>query len=173
MSTSQLWLNFFEENMQSVLVTLAVTVLFVLTRSIMLRLIKRHSRNREVPDDRQVYIIKLSNILLILLFLTVLGAAWEISLKGLSVYFASIFTVVGVALFATWSILSNLTASIIIFFFFPYRIGQKVRIVDGDNSIEGKIVDITLFYVMIETIDNKMCSYPNNLAIQKPLLLSD
>jgi MscS family membrane protein len=172
MNESNFWLTFLEHNLRALLITLGVTILYVVIRSIMLRLIKRHSSQSDVPKDREAYIIKLSNIMLILLFLTVTGAAWEISLKGLSVYFASIFTVVGVALFATWSMLSNLTASIIIFFF-PYRIGLNVRIVDGDNSIEGKIVDITLFYVLIETLDNKMCSYPNNLVIQKPLLLSD
>ena len=168
-----IWINFFNENTKTILVTLGLTVLFIIIRSIALRLIRRHSIKSNVQQDRQVYITKLSTTLILLLYLTVLGAAWEVSLKGLSVYFASIFTVVGVALFATWSILSNLTASIIIFFFFPYRIGQKVKIVDGDNSIEGTIMDITLFYVMIETLDNKTCSYPNNLAIQKPMLLSD
>lgn len=173
MNDSNLWLTFFNENTKTILVSLGLTVLFMIIRSVMLQLIRRHSKKSNVPQDRQVYIKKLSSTLILLLYLTVLGAAWEISLKGLSVYFASIFTVVGVALFATWSMLSNLTASIIIFFFFPYRIGQKVKIIDGDNSIEGTIMDITLFYVMIETMDHKMCSYPNNLAIQKPLLLSD
>ncbi|MEQ9301434.1 MAG: mechanosensitive ion channel family protein [Cyclobacteriaceae bacterium] len=173
MKESNIWLTFFNENTKTVLVTVGLTVLFVVIRSVTLRLIRRHSVKSNVPRDRQIYIRKLSTTLVLLLYLTVIGAAWEISLKGLSVYFASIFTVVGVALFATWSMLSNLTASIIIFFFFPYRIGQRVKIVDGDNSIEGKIADITLFYILIETLDNKMCSYPNNLAIQKPLLLSD
>lgn len=173
MNEDNIWLNFFNDNTKTILVTLGLTVLFIIIRSVALRLIRRHSIKSNVQSDRQVYITKLSTTLILLLYLTVLGAAWEVSLKGLSVYFASIFTVVGVALFATWSILSNLTASIIIFFFFPYRIGQKVKIVDGDNSIEGTIMDITLFYVMIETLDHKSCSYPNNLAIQKPLLLSD
>jgi len=173
MNDSNLWIAFFNENTKTILVTAGLTILFLIIRSITLRLIRRHSIKGDISIDRQIYIRKLSSTLILLLYLTVLGAAWEISLKGLSVYFASIFTIVGVALFATWSMLSNLTASIIIFFFFPYRIGQKVKIVDGDNSIEGTILDITLFYIMIETLDKKMCSYPNNLAIQKPLLLSD
>ena len=96
----------------------------------------------------------------------------EVSFQGLSLYFASIFTVIGVALFATWSVLSNLTASVILFFFFPYRIGRKVKIIDGDNSIEGQIVDITLFHIKVETEDDRIVAYPNNLAIQKPIMQS-
>ena len=114
---------------------------------------------------------KLFNVLMLLLLITSIGAIWEISLKGLSLYFASILTIIGVALFATWSVLSNLTASIFLFFFFPYRIGQKVKVVDGDNSVEGVILDINLFYIRIETDENHIVAYPNNIVIQKPLII--
>ncbi len=114
---------------------------------------------------------KLFDVLMTLIILSVLGAIWEISLQGLSLYFASILTVLGVALFATWSVLSNLTVSIFLFFFFPYRIGQKVKIIDGDNSIEGVILDINLFYIRIETDDKNIVACPNNIAVQKPWII--
>lgn len=114
---------------------------------------------------------KLVNVLMSCLSVTVLGAIWEISIQGLSLYFASILTVIGVALFATWSVLSNLTSSIFLFFFFPYRIGQKVRIIDSENSVEGIILDINLFYIKIEIEDGNIVAYPNNLAIQRPMII--
>ena len=114
---------------------------------------------------------KLTNIMMLALSISILGAVWEISIRGISLYFASILTVLGVALFATWSVLSNLTCSIFLFFFFPYRIGQKVKIIDGDNSLEGVILDINLFYIKIETDEGNIVAYPNNLAIQKPITI--
>lgn len=150
-------------------ITIGLVLLLFVVRSLILRMVIRHGLKNDVDKSRSVYIKKLINITLIVLFASLIGSIWEISVQGLSLYFASIFTVVGVALFATWSVLSNMTASIVLFFFFPYRIGDSVRIIDGDNSIEGKISDITLFYLEIKGENGRIFTYPNNLAIQKAI----
>ncbi len=162
-------LKHLENNMIQYLVTLVLIVAFLITRSLVMRLVKRHAQKYLINKSRELYIRKLISVAVVLVFATVIGMVWELSLKGLSIYFASIFTVVGVGLFASWSILSNLTASVILFFFFPHKIGEKVKIIDGENSVEGKIVDISLFYMKIETAEKEIYSYPNNLAIQKPI----
>ena len=41
--------------------------------------------------------------------------------QNLVVVFSSVFAVLGIALFAVWSILSNVTAGIIMFFSFPFK----------------------------------------------------
>jgi len=58
----------------------------------------------------------------------------------------------------------------VIFFNYPARIGDTIRVVDGDNSMEGVIVDINMFQVLIEDADRNLINYPNNLLIQKPLI---
>ena len=73
-------------------------------------------------------------------------------------------------MFAQWSILSNVTASIIIFFTFPARVGDKIRIVDGENSIEGTIQEISLFQIELKDSDSHTVLYPNNLLLQKPVV---
>jgi len=75
----------------------------------------------------------------------------------------------GVALFAQWSILSNITASLIIFFGFPYRVGDTVRVIDGDEDITGIVEEITLFHVLIRKGEN-MITYPNSLILQKAVV---
>ncbi len=75
--------------------------------------------------------------------------------------------ITGVALFAAWSNLSNLTSSVIIFFTLPFKIDDSVKILDGDNTVEGKIIDMTLFHVLLEDKDQKLISYPNNIFVQK------
>lgn len=147
-----------------------IVVLFLISRRIVKKLVHNHGEKKQVDKSRMLYVGKITGLANFITFAALLGFVWEISLSGLSFYFASIFTVVGVALFANWSILSNMTASVILFFFFPHRIGAEIRIQEGDNSIEGVILDITMFYIEIETADGRIVSYPNNLAIQKPII---
>lgn len=83
---------------------------------------------------------------------------------------SSVIDIGGVALFAQWSILSNLTASVVIFFNYPSRIGDYVRIIDAENTLEGKIVDIKVFQLLLVNNEGNSINYPNNLLIQKPFM---
>jgi small-conductance mechanosensitive channel len=75
--------------------------------------------------------------------------------------------VVGVAMVAQWSILSNITAGIILFFSFPFRIGDIIKIHDKDFPIIGEIEDIKAFHISLLTKDGEVIIYPNNLVFQK------
>jgi len=111
------------------------------------------------------------NFVVILVFILI---TWDINFQVLRQYFLGFLTVVGVAIFASWSILSNLTASVILFFYYTYKVGAIIRIVDGSNSVTGRILEVTLFYIKLETKNKNIVSYPNNQAIQKPIIeLSD
>ncbi|QJA06977.1 mechanosensitive ion channel [Thermosulfurimonas marina] len=119
---------------------------------------------------RLIYTRKFANLLLFLLFLPLLLGFWGINLRGLLVLASSLFALVGVAFFASWSLLSNITSSLILFVAFPLRIGDTIRIVDGDNSVEGEILDMGLFNVKIRTSQGGIVLYPNNLFLQKPVV---
>lgn len=169
MNSLEQLIGYIQKEIVLLTVTVGLVFLHVFLRAIIRKIINRHATMNKMAYSREAYVKKLINIIQIILFLTILGFVWDISIKGLSIYFASIFTVIGVGLFATWSILSNLTASVILFFFFPYRIGGRIKIIDGENSIEGEVLDITLFFIQIKTETGDIYSCPNNLAIQKPI----
>lgn len=149
--------------------TFILIILFFIAKKIVGKLIRKHAFKEQHEKARMTYIIKLVNFGMSIIFLTLIAIVWEVSIQGLSVYFASFFAVVGVAFFAVWSILSNITAYAILFFYFPYKIGTRVKIVDGDNSVEGKIDDLTIFYIKIKATNGELITYPNNLALQKPI----
>ena len=159
-----------QEQIQLVLTALFVLLFFV-TKSFTGRLIAGHAERYELSEARVTYTKNIFALLLLLVFITAIAAVWEVSVEGLSVYFASFFAVVGVAFFASWSILSNITASIILFFTFPFKIGNTVRIQDGDNSVEGEVKNISLFNLKIKTKEGNIVFYPNNLALQKPIFI--
>ncbi len=121
-------------------------------------------------QKRVYYVIKFAHFIIYFLALITLAIVWNVELGGVTVLASSIFAVIGMALFAQWSILSNLTSSIIIFFTFPARVGDKIKIMDGDNSIKGEIVEIALFHIEILDEDGNKILYPNSLFLQKLIM---
>lgn len=160
--------DWFSNHSVELFISLLILILYFISRSIILRLITRHAKKHSLDESRMLYVKKITGLINLVVFMALFGLTWQISLSGLSFYFASIFTVVGVALFANWSILSNITASVLLFFFFPHKIGATIRIEDAENSVEGLIMDLTMFYIEIKKETGEIVSYPNNLAIQKP-----
>ena len=90
------------------------------------------------------------NFLIVLLAIITIVVIWGVKKDQLFLFISSIFTVVGVAAFAQWSLLSNITAGIIIFFAFPFKIGDHIKILDKDFPISGEIIDIKAFYILIK-----------------------
>lgn len=160
-----------EELYMKIGISLVAFLVLLGVREISRIIIRNHAKKYELDDSQRVYANKFFNFTLAILLFILLGIVWDISVKGLSVYFASVFAVVGVALFAQWSIISNVTASIILFFNSPFKIGSRIRIMDKDDSVEGRVHDITFFNIHIETDQGLIISYPNNLALQRPIVL--
>lgn len=149
---------------------LLVIIYFIGTLFIKKAISARSEKNR-FELSRRKYTTKFFNFVWALIVLTLIAIVWDVSFRGLSIYFASVFTVIGVAFFAQWSILSNITSAIILFFNYSFKIGNEIRIIDGENSVTGKIIDIQSFHFLIRTKDGETVSYPNNLIIQKPIIL--
>lgn len=147
---------------------IAIAIIFYVGKSSIHSLVHRIGRDKGVPYGRIQYV---RTVLILgwstLAFLAV-GFVIGIGYAEVGLFFGSIFAVVGVALFAQWSILSNATASVVIFFFFPFRLGDYVKIIDGDNSVEGRVKEITLFHVILER-ENGVSTYPNAMIFQKAI----
>ncbi|MDB4837008.1 mechanosensitive ion channel family protein [Marinomonas sp.] len=131
--------------------------------------IERFGVRKGVGPYRITYISKTVTIAVIVLYLILIGNVSGLEYSQVSIFLSSVFAVIGVALFAQWSILSNITASLIIFFSFPYRVGDKIKVLDKDDDISGIIEEITLFHVYIRR-DKELITYPNNLILQKGVI---
>lgn len=153
-----------------IFVVLIVTAYFIGKKNIS-RLVARIGRERNIGEARTQYVNTVLNIAFTIIAITASGMIIGVGLKDLTVLLGSMFAILGVALFAQWSILSNVTASVIVFFFFPYRVGDTVKILDGENSVEGIIKEITLFHVILNNADNSLVTYPNSLVFQKAVTI--
>lgn len=154
----------------NLVLTLSIIVISLFLIKVSNYFINKFGEKKQVIPKRIYYVSKFSHFILIFLALMTLAIVWNVQLGGVMVFASSIFAVIGVALFAQWSILSNLTSSVIIFFTFPARVGDKIKVIDGDNSITGEIIEISLFQIEILDSDQNTILYPNNLFIQKPIM---
>lgn len=160
-----------DSRQMQIILTCVLLVLYIIFRNVSARLISRFGKRNHMNLPRIKYTTKFFIFIGTTVSLVLLGLIWDISFQGLSVYFISFFTVAGIGLFASWSILSNITAAVILFFYFPYKIGARIRIMDGDNSVEGILYDLNLFSIIIKNEQGQQTTYPNNLAIQKAIVL--
>lgn len=135
----------------------------------------------KLSDFNQVrtnLIIKYISFVITLTVIAALTLIWGVNFRDLGLLLSSIFAVIGVALFAQWSILSNITAGVIIFFSYPFKIGNTVRIMDkeisySENSEENIFVieDIKAFHLHLRRHNGEILTYPNNMVLQKGVAL--
>jgi len=163
----EILINYREQLMYS----LAVLVLLTIIQFVLKKAANKVGKKSEINITRTRLMFKYINILLLLIATFLLSFAWGVGLSELALIFSSTFAVIGVALFAIWSILSNITSGIIMFFSFPYKIGDTIKIHDKDMPIEAEIEDIKAFHLHLRTADGELITYPNNLILQKAVSL--
>lgn len=157
-------------NDYKVIISLGLVVLYIISRFITRRVIRRRARKNAFEEKRTIYLFRLFNSINLVIVTIIIIITWDIDFDIIGDFFLGFLTIVGVAVFASWSILSNLTASVILFFYYTYKVGHIIRIIDGANSVTGRVMEINLFYIQLQTKNGSIVSYPNNLAIQKPIL---
>ena len=160
-------MSFIKEYTRELIATGILGILLILLRIISTKLVRRYAKLNQKLEHRTNLVIKYIHLLINILVLISLILIWGVQTKDIFIALSSITTVVGVAMFAQWSILSNITSGIILFFSFPFKIGDIIKIHDKDFPIQADIVDIGAFHVFLKTNDDENIIYPNNLLLQK------
>lgn len=160
-------MSFFEENTPKIVSTIILLVCVTIIRFIITALIKRYAKHAEINEHRAILVSKYISIVIMAMTLAGVFMIWGVRTNDIYIAFTSVITIIGVAFFAQWSILSNITAGIILFFSFPFKIGDTIRIHDKDFPLEGEIDDIKAFHTYLRTKEGELVTYPNNLLLQK------
>ncbi|MBM1106862.1 mechanosensitive ion channel [Aurantibacter crassamenti] len=162
---------FFEENQSELLGTLICIIVIFLLRFIVTQAINRIGQIRDKNLIRTKMVNKYISFSLVAIGAIILIFIWGVDFKELGLVMSSIFAVIGVALFASWSILSNVTAGIILFFWYPFKIGDRIKVHDSEFSEEALILDIAAFHLHLRKDNGELLTYPNNLLLQKGVVL--
>jgi small-conductance mechanosensitive channel len=166
-------MTFFNNYTQETIASGIVFIIIIVLRIITTKLVRRYSKSSQTIERRTNLVIKYIHLFINILAIVSLIIVWGVQTRDIFITLSSIATVIGVAMFAQWSILSNITSGIILFFSFPFKIGDTIRIHDKDFPIEAEIEDISAFHVYLSTKDGEKIIYPNNLLLQKGISIMD
>jgi len=160
------------ENYQTELIASGIVILVLaVIRFFSHMLIRKIGRKSGINDARIKLISRYVTVTLVLIAILIEAFVFGARREDLAVVFSSVFAVIGIGLFAVWSILSNITSGVIMFFSFPYKVGDKIQIHDKDFPIEAIIEDIRAFQVHLRLDNGDLVTYPNNLMLQKAVTL--
>lgn len=170
--------NFIKNHHDELIYSLIVFIVILILKFLFTTAVRKVSKISDYNPVRTNLIIKFINIALTIIAIIALTLAWSVNYRELGVLLSSVFAVIGVALFAQWSILSNITAGVIIFFSFPFKIGNTIRILDKELMDQDRpdldtfvIEDIRAFHLHLRRNNGEILTYPNNLVLQKGVVL--
>ena len=147
--------------------TLVAILVIVVLRFIAVKILLKIQSNYGYSKFRTKPIIKAINIAAVILLSIILFSIWGLNQSQVWSFLTSVLAVIGIALFAQWSLLSNITSAIVLFISHPLKIGEKIQVLDKDFNVTGTVNDIGLFFVKIKSEDNTITSIPNNVVLQK------
>ncbi|MDC8830399.1 mechanosensitive ion channel domain-containing protein [Alteromonas gilva] len=156
----------------NLILTALVLIIFLLVNRLLLPRVEKLAKNSKLNEEARKKTYHTARLLAGILTVAVLLLVWGVDFSGLIVLSTSIIALTGVALFASWSLLSNITSYFVLLFQKSYSKGNFIRIMDGDNYMEGYITDINLFATRLLTKDNEEIAYPNNLVLTRPIIIN-
>jgi small-conductance mechanosensitive channel len=151
--------------------TVILLVVLIIIRTIIVVTVKRIGKKSGTTEARASLIGRYVTVTLVLIAILIEAFILGADTTDVTLVFSSVFAVIGIGLFAIWSILSNITSGVIMFFSFPYKVGDKIKIHDKDYPVEAIIEDIRAFQLILREDNGDLVTYPNNLILQKAVTL--
>ncbi len=147
--------------------SVVILFLYLAVRFVLNKAVEKVTLKFTHQRARTKIIKKFVNSFLLFVGLQFLLFVWGVEQSELIFFISTMLTVLGIAFFAQWSIISNVTSALIIFFSHPAKIGDTITVLDKDYSIKGRISDIEMFFITIKTEEGDKVTIPNNVFIQK------
>ncbi len=160
-----------DANKVQIIETIIVVCIYIVLYFITNIIINNTLKNTQLQRPRRKMIVKAIHLFTTIGALVLLAAIWGLNQNEIAVYAGTILTALGIAFVAQWSILSNITSSIILFFNHPLNIGDHIKILDKEWPLEGEITDLTYFYVHLKSIEGDIITIPNTIFLNTPISL--
>ncbi|MBK9191048.1 MAG: mechanosensitive ion channel [Crocinitomicaceae bacterium] len=152
-----------------ILETVIVLALLVLINFAIRKWSYRIAQKFHLGIERRKITTKIVNLILVLIGTISIMGIWGLDQKELFVFLTSTLTVLGIGFFASWSILSNITSGLLLYFNHPLHIGDYIKILEKEAPVEGTLKDISMFFMHIETPEGEIITIPNSVVTQKTI----
>lgn len=110
-------------------------------------------------------VARLARAIVFTLAVTTALSFWGFGLGGIWTGLLGLIAGVGVALVATWAMVSNITGAVFLSVWRPYRLGDTFEILP--EAVKGRAIDRNLMFTVLEQPDGAIISIPNNLVFQR------
>jgi len=162
-----------EEYEIKIIETIIIILVFSFMKLLTKRIIKKVGIRFHYQSGRMKITNKIVDVFLLIVVTVILLIIWGVDQSELLIFLSTVLTILGVAFFAQWSIISNITSTLIIFFNHPIKIGDALTIMDKDFPVEGTLSDIGIFFIIIKTKEGKKITIPSNVFMQKMIKKED
>jgi len=149
--------------------TAIVLALFVVMHIATRRGINNMLKKFHFTLQRRKITLRMINLLLTIIAVVFISAIWGVKQTDIVVFISSVMAILGIAFVAQWSLLSNITAGLILFFNHPLKIGDHIKVIEKDFVIEGIVNDITFFFIHIKTENREKITISNTVILQKTI----
>jgi small-conductance mechanosensitive channel len=163
------WMTGHGVRLEVVLVTLVILIAAAIGTLSLNRLLRRLLLKIE-PRFRPPYetVALLTQVLSSVLWLCVglvLLDIWGVGVTGLWTFLVSVITLIGVGFLATWTMVSNVTASLFLTIWHPFHLGEAVEILP--ENLKGRVIDRNLMFTVLREERGTILHVPNNFFFQK------
>lgn len=153
----------------NIIFTVGSFLLMLLFKQTVQYVVKKRWRKAQFVEQRKHATLRLTNFILLLVEVIILAGVWGLEGTQIFAFITSALTVLGVAFFAQWSLLSNITAGLILYFNHPLKLGDTISFVEKDYPLKGTVEDIGFFFVHIKDNSGEIFTIANTVIVQKTI----
>ena len=158
-----------EPHILKIIETVIVLAIFIAMHIATRRVINGMLKKFHFTLQRRKITLRMINLLLTIAAIVFISAIWGVKQTDIVVFISSVMAVLGIAFIAQWSLLSNITAGLILFFNHPLKIGDHIKVIEKDFIIEGIVNDISFFFIHIKTENKEKITISNTVILQKTI----
>jgi len=163
------WLNQYNISLLAVGMTVALMIVVGIVIFVLNRLLRQWLNYLQVrthlTDETTLLIARMITGGLWLIAVMLIFNIWGVSLSGLWTLLVSTVTIIGIGFLATWTMISNFTASLFLTLWRPFRLGQTVEMLP--ENLKGRVTDRSLMFTTLQEESGSTLQIPNNLFFQK------
>ncbi|WP_244940591.1 mechanosensitive ion channel family protein [Corticibacter populi] len=161
--------------------TLCLQILLIIVtawvlRRLIWRIVERLGSKYLFPPGMLVPLRTMAGWFIIVAALLMVMQRLGVSATVIWTAFTGFAAVAAVAFFAAWSVLSNLFCSFLIFTAAPFRVGDRLEILDAADKpgVKGRVLEIHLLYTSLEDLTSEetkgaRLQIPNSAFFQKSI----
>lgn len=153
--------------------TIIILGSYIISYFILKTVINNFLKKTQLERGRRKMAIRAIQLFTTITAIILLTGVWGFKQNEIALFASTILTALGIAFFAQWSLLSNITSSILMFFNHPVKLGDYIKVLHKDYHYEGEVTELNYFFVHIKTKDNEIITIPNSHFFEKSFSVSE